>query len=108
MLSTLHVIEIIFLFISTDWSVKCPFDIYVDGITGIMYKVLKTSPWVFWVGANAMVHIVWVTVLLSCQLYQVGLTIMLTLMYIHRELSRLCFLSVEAIHFLFKSSIEYW
>nr|XP_022323665.1 palmitoyltransferase ZDHHC17-like isoform X2 [Crassostrea virginica] len=53
------------------WSVKCPFDIYVDGITGIMYKVLKTSPWVFWVGANAMVHIVWVTVLLSCQLYQV-------------------------------------
>lgn len=53
------------------WRANCPFDIYEDGITGILYKVLKTSPWVFWVGANAMVHIVWVTVLLSCQLYQV-------------------------------------
>ncbi|XP_062593400.1 palmitoyltransferase ZDHHC17-like, partial [Saccostrea cucullata] len=53
------------------WRVNCPFDIYEDGITGILYKVLRTSPWVFWVGTNAMIHIVWVTVLLSCQLYQV-------------------------------------
>lgn len=71
MLNTLNV-KCFFL---TDWRANCPFDIYEDGITGILYKVLKTSPWVFWVGANAMVHIVWVTVLLSCQLYQVNLRI---------------------------------
>lgn len=71
MLNTLNV-KWVFL---TDWRANCPFDIYEDGITGILYKVLKTSPWVFWVGANAMVHIVWVTVLLSCQLYQVNLRI---------------------------------
>lgn len=49
-----------------DWRVNCSFDIYEDGIIGILYKVFKISFWVFWVGVNVMVYIVWVIVLLFC------------------------------------------
>ncbi|KAJ8307797.1 hypothetical protein KUTeg_014653 [Tegillarca granosa] len=54
------------------WEHNCPFDIYEDGITGVVYKVLKSSPWVFWISLNAMIHSVWVGILLLCQLYQVS------------------------------------
>ncbi|KAK3103253.1 hypothetical protein FSP39_017853 [Pinctada imbricata] len=53
------------------WRDRCPLDIYVDGITGILYKTLTTSPWVLWIQINAGFHMIWVCVLFSCQLYQV-------------------------------------
>ncbi|KAJ8299433.1 hypothetical protein KUTeg_023493, partial [Tegillarca granosa] len=60
-----------YLFFLFDWEHNCPFDIYEDGITGVVYKVLKSSPWVFWISLNAMIHSVWVGILLLCQLYQI-------------------------------------
>ncbi|XP_013403183.1 palmitoyltransferase ZDHHC17 isoform X2 [Lingula anatina] len=41
-----------------------------DGITGIAWKLMKASPWVFWIAMNAMFHVLWVGMLLICQLYQ--------------------------------------
>ncbi|KAK7479774.1 hypothetical protein BaRGS_00028954, partial [Batillaria attramentaria] len=54
------------------WRTECPFDIYEDGITGIIYKIFKTSPWIGWIALNAVVHMVWVSALLACQLYQIA------------------------------------
>ena len=53
------------------WQSNCPLSFYEDGITGVIYKIFKTSPWVGWIGLNAMGHIVWVSILFICQLYQV-------------------------------------
>jgi len=46
----------------------CPFDFYVDGVTGVIYKMLKASPWVFWIAVNSVGHMTWVGILLACQL----------------------------------------
>ncbi|KAL8558720.1 hypothetical protein ACOMHN_036387 [Nucella lapillus] len=54
------------------WRHNCTLDIYEDGITGVVYKVFKASPWVGWIGLNAIGHIIWVTALFFCQLYQVS------------------------------------
>ena len=56
-----------------DWQSNCPLNFYEDGITGMIYKVFKTSPWVGWIGLNAMGHMIWVSILFCCQLYQVWL-----------------------------------
>ncbi|BFZ04808.1 hypothetical protein BsWGS_07847 [Bradybaena similaris] len=53
------------------WQVECPFDFYEDGITGIVYKTWQRSPWVAWIALNALLHLVWVVSLFSCQLYQI-------------------------------------
>ncbi|XP_071100123.1 palmitoyltransferase ZDHHC17-like isoform X2 [Haliotis cracherodii] len=53
------------------WRNECPFDIYEDGITGVVYKIFKKSPWVGWIAINAFGHIFWVTCLFVCQLYQI-------------------------------------
>ncbi|XP_033751574.1 palmitoyltransferase ZDHHC17-like [Pecten maximus] len=53
------------------WNHVCPFDIYVDGITGIIYKIVKASPWVAWIAINSVGHMLWVGILLSCQMYQI-------------------------------------
>lgn len=54
------------------WRNRCPLDIYEDGITGIVMKIFNTSPWVGWIALNAVVHMVWVSALLVCQLYQIS------------------------------------
>ncbi|PVD34087.1 hypothetical protein C0Q70_05350 [Pomacea canaliculata] len=54
------------------WKHSCNLDFYEDGITGIIYKIFKASPWVGWIGLNAVGHLIWVTVLFVCQLYQVA------------------------------------
>jgi len=59
------------LCVSSVWQSNCPLNFYEDGITGIFYKIFKTSPWVGWIGLNAVGHIIWVTILFACQLYQV-------------------------------------
>jgi hypothetical protein len=56
-----------------DWHHNCPLDIYEDGITGVLYKIFTTSPWVGWIGLNAVFHMFWVTGLFCCQIYQVSL-----------------------------------
>ncbi|XP_070200273.1 palmitoyltransferase ZDHHC17-like isoform X2 [Littorina saxatilis] len=53
------------------WQHNCPFDIYEDGITGIIYKIFKTSPWVGWIALNSFAHMFWVSALFFCQLYQI-------------------------------------
>ncbi|XP_076450296.1 palmitoyltransferase ZDHHC17-like [Babylonia areolata] len=51
---------------------NCTLDIYEDGITGVVYKIFKSSPWVGWIGLNALGHMIWVTALFCCQIYQVS------------------------------------
>ncbi|XP_059142261.1 palmitoyltransferase ZDHHC17-like [Physella acuta] len=55
----------------TFWQVECPMDFYEDGITGIIYKALKASPWVAWIALNVIAHLVWVSTLFVCQMYQI-------------------------------------
>ncbi|WAR03499.1 ZDH17-like protein [Mya arenaria] len=55
-----------------DWSVNCEkVHFYDDGITGSVWKVVKPSPWVFWIGLNSFLHFLWVGALLLSQLYQI-------------------------------------
>lgn len=52
--------------------IHCPsLSFYDDGITGMVYKIVKTSPWVAWIGLNSFLHVIWVGALLLCQLYQI-------------------------------------
>ncbi|XP_052801934.1 palmitoyltransferase ZDHHC17-like [Mya arenaria] len=54
------------------WSVNCEkVHFYDDGITGSVWKVVKPSPWVFWIGLNSFLHFLWVGALLLSQLYQI-------------------------------------
>ncbi|CAL1530419.1 unnamed protein product [Lymnaea stagnalis] len=53
------------------WQVECPIDFYEDGITGLAYKTLKASPWVAWIALNVAIHLVWVSTLFTCQMYQI-------------------------------------
>ncbi|XP_041366401.1 palmitoyltransferase ZDHHC17-like [Gigantopelta aegis] len=54
------------------WKNRCPpMSFYDDGITGVSYKILHTSPWVAWMALNALGHLTWVTAMLACQLYQI-------------------------------------
>ncbi|KAK3583275.1 hypothetical protein CHS0354_011162 [Potamilus streckersoni] len=62
----------------TFWSERTSWAFYEDGITGILYKIIVTSPWVAWIALNAAVHFVWVFLLLFCQLYQISWTGMTT------------------------------
>ncbi|CAI9743377.1 palmitoyltransferase ZDHHC17-like isoform X1 [Octopus vulgaris] len=54
------------------WAHNCPWDFYVDGVTGIFSKIFTTSPWIGWTAINAAGHTIWVTPVLICQLYQVN------------------------------------
>lgn len=69
-----------FYFFISVWHNLCPLDFYEDGITGILYKIFKTSPWVGWIALNALGHLVWVTALFCCQIYQVCILILLCLL----------------------------
>ncbi|XP_005106609.1 palmitoyltransferase ZDHHC17 [Aplysia californica] len=60
------------------WSVNCPIAFYEDGITGVLYKLFKASPWIAWIGLNALFHIVWVSSLFVCQMYQISWLAMTT------------------------------
>ncbi|XP_060566035.1 palmitoyltransferase ZDHHC17-like [Ruditapes philippinarum] len=54
------------------WQANCaPMSFYDDGFTGILWKVIKPSPWVFWIGLNSFLHFLWVGALLLSQLYQI-------------------------------------
>lgn len=54
------------------WKARCdPLSFYDDGITGCIWKLIKPSPWVFWIAFNSLVHSIWVGMLLLCQLYQI-------------------------------------
>ncbi|XP_052261110.1 palmitoyltransferase ZDHHC17-like isoform X1 [Dreissena polymorpha] len=54
------------------WKANCEaVHFYEDGITGSLWKIVKPSPWVFWISLNCMLHCLWVGALLGSQLYQV-------------------------------------
>ncbi|KAK6192633.1 hypothetical protein SNE40_004074 [Patella caerulea] len=53
------------------FSAELSFDFYEEGITGSLRKIFKVSPWVGWIGANAICHMIWVSCLFICQLYQI-------------------------------------
>lgn len=64
--------ETVLIDLLTDWKANCaPMSFYDDGITGVLWKVVKPSPWVFWIGLNSFAHCLWVGALLLSQLYQV-------------------------------------
>jgi len=42
-----------------------------SGAFMILVNAAMCAPWVAWIGANAVVHFVWVGTLLGCQIYQV-------------------------------------
>jgi len=56
----------------TVWTQSCVYDYEVDGIFVVIAKVIECGPWVFWISLNAIIHLIWVITLLSCQLYQVS------------------------------------
>jgi len=43
-----------------------------SGYLMIIVNAAVCAPWVAWIGANGIVHFVWVGALLGCQLYQVS------------------------------------
>lgn len=43
-----------------------------SGYLMIVVNAAMCAPWVAWIGANGIVHFVWVGALLGCQLYQVS------------------------------------
>ncbi|XP_055899718.1 palmitoyltransferase ZDHHC17-like isoform X1 [Biomphalaria glabrata] len=53
------------------WQTECTIQFYEDGITGAVYKIFKASPWVAWIAANVIFHLVWVSTLFVCQIYQI-------------------------------------
>ena len=54
-------------------SATCDIDYKGEfGFFGKLFHMVKCSPWVAWVGANAGFHCIWVTTLTICQSYQVS------------------------------------
>jgi len=45
-----------------------------SGYMMVVANAAMCAPWVAWIGGNAIVHFVWVGILLGCQLYQVRMT----------------------------------
>ncbi|RUS80345.1 hypothetical protein EGW08_011884 [Elysia chlorotica] len=60
------------------WGAECEIDFYEDGLTGSIYKMLKVSPWVFWINLNTGFHLIWVSSLFVCQMYQISWLAMTT------------------------------
>jgi palmitoyltransferase ZDHHC13/17 len=44
---------------------------YSDGLLSALMIISSCQPWMAWVMLNAMLHFIWVTILLICQLYQI-------------------------------------
>ena len=49
----------------------CNVNVSRDGYYTALTTAAVCSPWVVWIGGNAVVHFTWVGMLLGCQLYQV-------------------------------------
>ncbi|KAK2144610.1 hypothetical protein LSH36_743g00003 [Paralvinella palmiformis] len=64
--------KIILVLYFTVWTQSCVYDYEVDGIFVVIAKVIECGPWVFWISLNAIIHLIWVITLLSCQLYQIA------------------------------------
>ena len=59
---------------SLDWSSTHIHGDDVVFIDKLMYQ-LKATPWVNWIFINTVFHLIWVTLLLLSQLYQVSISI---------------------------------
>jgi len=64
----------VYFVLSVDLCEWCPPDKATSesGYFMIVVNAAMCAPWVAWIGANAVVHYVWVGTLLGCQIYQVG------------------------------------
>ncbi|ESO09131.1 hypothetical protein HELRODRAFT_169073 [Helobdella robusta] len=69
-----------FLFLMINWCIygayvymssTCYWDTKVNGLMWTLYNSCFCAPWVAWVAVNALLHFLWVGILLVCQLYQV-------------------------------------
>lgn len=60
------------------WREDCDVGIKGDGFWSSVGIVFTCSPWVAWIAANGILHIIWVTGLLLCQLYQISCLAMTT------------------------------
>uniref|UniRef100_A0A4W3ICA4 Palmitoyltransferase n=1 Tax=Callorhinchus milii TaxID=7868 RepID=A0A4W3ICA4_CALMI len=54
------------------WSLHCETTYQKDGFWTYITEIASCSPWVFWMFLNSLFHLMWVAVLLMCQMYQIA------------------------------------
>ncbi|XP_071954906.1 palmitoyltransferase ZDHHC17-like [Antedon mediterranea] len=54
------------------WNNECQTNFEKDGLWIFAGQLMSCSPWVFWISLNSLVHIMWVGLLLVCQLFQIS------------------------------------
>lgn len=54
-----------------DWRMHCATSYAKDGFWLYLTQIASCSPWIFWMFLNSVFHLMWVAVLIMCQLYQV-------------------------------------
>lgn len=55
-----------------DWRIHCATNYHRDGFWMYITQIASCSPWMFWMFLNSVFHLMWVAVLIMCQLYQVS------------------------------------
>ncbi|XP_033121376.1 palmitoyltransferase ZDHHC17-like [Anneissia japonica] len=53
------------------WNNECHTNFENDGLWIFIGQLMSCSPWVFWISLNTFAHILWVGLLLVCQLFQI-------------------------------------
>lgn len=59
------------------WEVKCNIQLTSNG-SGSLGDIFTCAPWVTWIAANGILHLIWVTTLFICQIYQISCLAMTT------------------------------
>uniref|UniRef100_A0AAQ4NWB9 Palmitoyltransferase n=1 Tax=Gasterosteus aculeatus aculeatus TaxID=481459 RepID=A0AAQ4NWB9_GASAC len=54
------------------WRIHCATSYAKDGFWLYLTQIASCSPWMFWMFLNSIFHLMWVAVLIMCQLYQIA------------------------------------
>ncbi|KAJ8405320.1 hypothetical protein AAFF_G00323110 [Aldrovandia affinis] len=54
------------------WRIHCATTYHKDGFWTYVTQIATYSPWLFWMFINSVFHLMWVAVLIMCQIYQIA------------------------------------